>query len=103
MLIQSKSATTPVIGQAVFEVVETLTTFTCIAATDNSTEFWGAHSEKGKVNPKAVDFIGDYVATSNDEYALYSASEIKGFKPFKGHHAGNTKEEMQIDISAYNV
>lgn len=58
---------------------------------------------EGDINPKAVDFIGDYVATSNDEYALYSASEIKGFKPFKGHHAGNTKEEMQIDISAYNV
>ena len=46
------SATTPVIGQAVFEVVETLTTFTCIGATDNSTAFWGAHSEKVKVNPK---------------------------------------------------
>jgi hypothetical protein len=25
------------------------------------------------------------------------------FMAFKGHHAGNTKEEMKIDISAYNV
>ena len=58
---------------------------------------------EGDINPKAVNFIGDYVATSNDEYTLYSSSELEGFKPFKGHHAGNTKEEMQIDISAYNV
>ena len=58
---------------------------------------------EGEVNPKAVKFIGDYVATSNDEYTLYASNEIEGFKPFKGHHAGNTKEEMQIDISAYNV
>ena len=58
---------------------------------------------EGEINPKAVAFIGDYVATSNDEYTLYSSTEIKRFKALKGHHAGNTKEEMTIDISAYNV
>lgn len=58
---------------------------------------------EGEVNPKAVEFIGDYVATSNDEYTLFASGEIEGFAPFTGHHAGNTREEMTIDISAYNV
>lgn len=58
---------------------------------------------EGDINPKAVEFIGDYVATSNDEYTFFASCELKGFKPFKGHHAGNTKEEMTIDVSAYNV
>lgn len=58
---------------------------------------------EGDVNPKAVDFIGDYVATSIDEYCLFASKEMDDFKPFKGHHAGNTKEEMLIDVSAYNV
>ena len=58
---------------------------------------------EGEVNPKAVEFIGDYIATSNDEYCLYASKETKNFKAFKGHHAGNTKEEMLIDVSAYNV
>ena len=55
------------------------------------------------INPKAVAFIGDYVATSIDKYCLYASKEMKSFYVFKGHHAGNTKEEMKIDISAYNV
>ena len=58
---------------------------------------------EGEINPKAVEFIGDYVATSVDRYCLYSSSELREFKLFKGHHAGNTAEEMKIDISAYNV
>ena len=29
--------------------------------------------------------------------------EMKKMDFFKGHHAGNTQEEMLIDISAYNV
>ena len=58
---------------------------------------------EGEINPKAVEFIGDYVATSVDRYCLYSSSELKESKLFKGHHAGNTAEEMKIDISAYNV
>ena len=58
---------------------------------------------EGDINPKAVAFIGDYVATSIDKYCLYASKEMKSFYVFKGHHAGNTKEEMKIDISAYNV
>lgn len=58
---------------------------------------------EGDINPKAIEFIGDYVATSIDEYCLFATEELKDFVPFKGHHAGNTKEEMLVDISAYNV
>ena len=57
---------------------------------------------EGDINPKALDFIGDYVATSKDKYCLYASKEMKRIDLFKGHHAGNTQEEMLIDISAYN-
>ena len=55
---------------------------------------------EGNINPKALDFIGNYIATSIDEYCLYASKETKKSDLFKGHHAGNTKEEMLIDISA---
>ena len=42
-------AATPVIGYAQFEVVDKM--YTCVGATDNSTAFWGAHSDNIKVNP----------------------------------------------------
>ena len=42
-------AATPVIGYAQFEIVDKM--FENIGATDNSTAFWGAHSDKVKVNP----------------------------------------------------
>ena len=58
---------------------------------------------EGDINPKAVEFIGDYLATSVDNYCLYASKETKKIDLFKGHHAGNTQEEMLIDISAYNV
>lgn len=58
---------------------------------------------EGNINLKAISFIGDFVATSKDEYCLYASKEMKNMDFFKGHHAGNTKEEMLIDISAYNV
>ena len=58
---------------------------------------------EGIINFKAINFIGDFVATSKDEYCLYASKEMKRMDYFKGHHAGNTQEEMLIDISAYNV
>ena len=42
-------AASPVIATAEFEVVDKM--YTSIGATDNSTPFWGAHSDKIKVNP----------------------------------------------------
>ena len=58
---------------------------------------------EGIVNFKAVQFIGDFVATSKDQYCLYASKEMKESQKFKGHHAGNTKEELLIDVSAYNL
>ena len=58
---------------------------------------------EGKTNKTITDFIGDYVATSKDQYCLYASKEMKKMDFFRGHHAGNTSEEMLIDVSAYNV
>ena len=58
---------------------------------------------EGNVNKKCEAFLGDFVATSFDKYCLYASKEMAKFQVFKGHHAGNTIEEMQIDVSAYNV
>ena len=46
---KGEGASAPVIGTAEFEVVDKM--YTSIGATDNSTAFWGAHSENIKVNP----------------------------------------------------
>ena len=58
---------------------------------------------EGKIHPKAPAFLGDFVATSIDEVTLYASKEMNKLDIFKGHHAGNTQEEMLIDVSAYNV
>ena len=46
---KGEAATKPVIGYASFQVVDKM--YTSIGATDNSTGFWGAHSENIKVAP----------------------------------------------------
>ena len=46
---KGEAATAPVIGSAEFEIVDKM--YTSIGATDNSTGWWGAHSENIKVNP----------------------------------------------------
>ena len=46
---KGEAAAAPVIGYAEFEVVDKM--YTSIGATDNSTGWWGAHSEMVKVNP----------------------------------------------------
>ena len=46
---KGENAAQPVIGYATFEVVDKM--YTSIGATDNSTPFWGAHSEYIKVAP----------------------------------------------------
>ena len=45
---KGEAANTPIIGTAEFEVVDKM--YTSIGATDNSTAFWGAHSDNIKVN-----------------------------------------------------
>ena len=46
---KGEGATSPVLGTAQFEVVDKM--YTSIGATDNSTAFWGAHSDNIKVAP----------------------------------------------------
>ena len=46
---KGENAAQPVIGYATFEVVDKM--YTSVGATDNSTPFWGAHSEYVKVAP----------------------------------------------------
>ena len=48
------------------------------------------------------DVIGNFVATSIDEYSLYASKELPHMDFFKGHHAGATKEERLIDVSIFN-
>lgn len=58
---------------------------------------------EGKSSTKIEAFIGDFIATSTSEYCMYASKEMKDMMFFKGHHAGNTQDEMLIDVSAYNV
>ena len=59
-------AATPVIATAEFEVVDKM--YTSIGATDNSTPFWGAHSDNIKVNPGEtfVSTFTNYTSGANN-------------------------------------
>ncbi len=63
---KGEAAAAPVIGTAEFEVVDKL--YTSIGATDNSTAFWGAHSENIKVNPGEtfVSYFTNYTNAQNN-------------------------------------
>lgn len=63
---KGEAAAAPVIGTAEFEVVDKL--YTSIGATDNSTGWWGAHSENIKVGPKEtfVSTFTNYTSGSNN-------------------------------------
>ena len=58
----------------------------------------------GEGEPKegVIDSFGDYLAISKDEYMIMASKEsVHHGRPFKGHHAGGTKEEREIDVSIY--
>ena len=55
-------AATPVIATAEFEVVDKM--YTSVGATDNSTPFWGAHSDNIKVNPGET-FVSTFTNYTN--------------------------------------
>lgn len=59
-------AATPVIATAEFEVVDKM--YTSVGATDNSTPFWGAHSDNIKVNPGEtfVSTFTNYTSGANN-------------------------------------
>ena len=57
-------AAAPVIGYAQFEIVDKM--YKTIGATDNSTPFWGDHSENIKVGPKET-FISSFTNYTNGQ------------------------------------
>ena len=59
---KGEAANAPVIGTAEFEVVDKM--YTSIGATDNSTPFWGAHSENIKVAPGET-FVSNFTNYTN--------------------------------------
>lgn len=46
----------------------------------------------GQAHPLVDDFIGDYVSIANKEYMF----QFLKTTPFKAHHAGLTKEELEV-------
>ena len=63
---KGEGANAPIIGTAEFEVVDKM--YTSIGATDNSTGFWGAHSDNIKVNPGEtfVSYFTNYTNGQNN-------------------------------------
>ena len=59
---KGENCNAPVIGYATFEVVDKM--YVTIGATDNSTPFWGAHSDNIKVGPKET-FVSTFTNYSN--------------------------------------
>ncbi len=84
---KGENCNAPVIGYATFEVVDKM--YVTIGATDNSTPFWGAHSDNIKVGPKETfvstftnytngaanwnNFVVVLCAADNSEYAVVRA------------------------------
>lgn len=52
----------------------------------------------GRQHPKVGDFIGDYVAVSVSEYALWYKNNEGEMKNYKGHHAGLSEDEMEVPL-----
>ena len=63
---KGEAANAPVIGTAEFEVVDKM--YNSLGATDNSTGWWGAHSENIKVGPKEtfVSTFTNYTSGANN-------------------------------------
>lgn len=55
-----------------------------------------------KPNKCSLDFIGDYVAFALDDLSLEWKQKESKHVPFKAHHAGTTKDELEVSIIAIN-
>lgn len=53
-------------------------------------------------NKKVKKLLGDYIALAKDNYSIQFPSNKKGKIPFKGHHAGNTLDELEISVIGIN-
>lgn len=60
---------------------------------------------EGKPHPKSLDFIGDFIALANSNFSLELKTDKSKKKKFvfKGHHAGNTLDEMMISVIGINL
>ena len=76
------NCTTPVIATQTFEVVDKM--YTCIGETNNTTAFWGAHSEMIKVNP------GETFVTSFTNYTS-GVNNFNNFLVVLSNAAGTTE------------
>lgn len=65
---KGENCTTPVIAYANFEVVETLSSWKTVGEPDNSTAFWGAHSDYVKVAPyeTVITTFTNYTTAANN-------------------------------------
>lgn len=62
----------------------------------NALAFFGNNNDR--INPRIKDFLGDYIAIGKSNYYFnYSNSN----HIFKSHHAGMTKEEMEVPIIVF--
>ncbi len=57
---------------------------------------------EGEINPKCLEFIGDYIALSNDSDFLIDSKTTHSTKVFKGHHAGISPSERRIVVASWN-
>lgn len=57
---------------------------------------------EGEINPKCLEFIGDYVALSNGPDLLVDSKTTYSMKVHKGHHAGILPSERRIVVASWN-
>ncbi len=57
----------------------------------------------GKKNEHYDSIMGDYLAIALDKYTLYSSKQNPKKMILKGNHAGQTKEEREINLSFFNL
>lgn len=58
---------------------------------------------EGKDHPLYDKFLGDFLAISHDDWLLFASKDYEKQKDnLKGHHGGGTKEELLINVAAYN-
>ncbi len=57
---------------------------------------------EGEPHPRALSFLGDYIAIAKGHDLLIDSTFGPDLRVIKGHHAGNSKEEKEICLLAYN-
>lgn len=55
----------------------------------------------GKNHSRLEEMLGDFIAVGMDNLSIYNSTKDKNY--FKGHHAGMTKEEMEIPFIVIEI